>query len=175
MWSFKKEMYKTSNENTSSSIFFQNDINWVIGGTNPCSANPWVISQDKLSISYIIENSENCGGTCASLQAGTATATITVGSFDVNLNLSFEGEGELQAPNYELIKFYLNNLLLADGHAAGGNLGCQTGPIISTIHQPGPYLLLANTTYTFLIDFTTNDQLYHNGAYYTCNLILELV
>jgi hypothetical protein len=86
------------------------------------------------------------------------------------MTLAFSGIGELQDSNYELISIRLDNVLLADAHAAGGSLGCDCGPVVKTIHIPGPYLLLKNTSHEFLVNFTTNDPLYHVGCYYQINL-----
>jgi hypothetical protein len=150
-------------------------INWQTTVNNPCSSMPWTISQNNTSIRYTIIDSANCGGPCNALQSGTATATITTGSKDVNMFLQFSGIGEYQDPNYELISFYLNGILLASGNAAGGQLGCANGPIIQQIFEQPPYFLQKNTTYVFFIDFTTNDGLFHIGCFYQIDLsFLEL-
>ena len=143
---------------------------WNTTVNNPCNATPWVISNQNLKIRYNITNSVNCGGTCDSLQTGTATATITVGGVDVNMGLSFNGIGELKDPDYEKIVFKLDNVQIADAHAAGGNLGCAMGPVVQTFVTPPPYLLLANSVHTLFIDFTTNDERFHVGAFYEVDL-----
>ena len=86
------------------------------------------------------------------------------------MTLSFNGIGELQDPGYEAISFTLDDDLVAEGEAAGGNLECAMGPIIPNIIIPGPYTLPKNTFHTFVIDFTTNDAQFHVGAYYQINL-----
>ena len=147
------------------------NINWVTTVNNPCDANPWAISENNTSVRYNITDSLDCGGTCDDIQAGTATANITVGSEkDVDMYLTFSGIGELEQSNFELISFSLDDNVLATGNAAGGGLGCEMGPIVQNIIIPGPYRLEKNTSHTFLIDFTTNDQFYHVGAYYQINL-----
>lgn len=143
---------------------------WDTTVNNPCDATPWVISNQNLKIRYNITNSLNCGGTCDSLQAGTATATITVGGVDVNMGLSFNGIGELKDPDFEKIVFKLDNVQIADAHAAGGNLGCAMGPVVQTFVTPPPYLLLANSVHTLFIDFTTNDERFHVGSFYEVDL-----
>ena len=64
-------------------------LTWSTTINNPCNATPWVITNQNLKIRYNVTDSINCGGTCGSIQSGTATATITVGASDVNMGLSF--------------------------------------------------------------------------------------
>jgi hypothetical protein len=140
-------------------------------GVPSCQPSGWTISNQNLTIRYNVANSLNCGGTCNITQTGVATATITVGGVNTNLGLNFSGIGERQDANFELIKFTLNggtysNVQLARANAPGGGLGCAAGPVVQTYLVIPPYLLIANTVYTFKIDFTTNDNLYHVGAYY---------
>jgi hypothetical protein len=141
-----------------------------VEGISKCADAGWSISNGNLSIRYSISDSLNCGGTCDLTQTGTATATITVGAFDTYLGLDFEGIGELEASNYELISFRLDGVEVARGNAPGGNLDCAMGPIVETVLVPGPYLLQAGTVHTLLINFTTNDPLYHVDSYYQINL-----
>jgi hypothetical protein len=143
---------------------------WDTTVDNPCNATPWEITNANLTIRYNITNSVNCGGTCGSSQSGTATATITVGGNDVNMGLDFDGLGELQAPQFELITFKLDGVQVADAHAAGGNLGCEMGPVVKTFTQAPPYFLAANSVHTLLIEFTTADPLFHVGAFYEVDL-----
>jgi len=145
-------------------------LSWATTVNNPCSSTPWEISNNNSKIKYHIENSSNCGGSCSDLQSGTATATITVGASDVDMGLDFEGIGELQAPDYEKIEFKLDGVQVARAQAAGGGLQCAMGPVVKTFVTPPPYRLNANTSYTFFINFTTNDELFHNGAYYEVDL-----
>jgi hypothetical protein len=86
------------------------------------------------------------------------------------LSLDFEGIGELELSNYELISFRLDGTLLARGNAPGGDLEWEMGPIVETVIVPAPYLLEAGTVHTLLINFTTNDPLYHVNSYYQINL-----
>ena len=145
-------------------------LTWATTVDNPCDATPWVISNQNLKIRYNITNSLNCGGTCDVTQSGTATATITVGAVDVIMGLSFNGIGELQDADFEKITFSLDGTIIANANAAGGGLGCATGPVIQTYTTPPPYLLLAGTVHTLFIDFTTNDGFYHFGSFYEIDL-----
>jgi hypothetical protein len=147
------------------------NLTWSTTVNNPCDGSPWSITNNGRSIRYNITDSANCGGTCDSIQAGSATASIQVGSaYDAIMTLSFDGIGELEEPEFELISFTLDGDLIADGHAAGGDLGCAVGPIIPNFIIPGPYTLPKNTFHTFEINFTTNDELYHVGSYYQINI-----
>jgi len=145
-------------------------LSWVTTVNNPCNSTPWTITNNNSKIRYDIENSSNCGGTCADTQSGTATATITVGGSAVDMGLDFEGIGELESPNFEKIEFELDSVQVARAQAAGGNQGCAMGPVVKTFVQAPPYRLNANTSYTFFINFTTNDAAFHNGAYYEVDL-----
>jgi len=145
-------------------------LTWTTTVNNPCNATPWTISNNNTRIRYDIEDSANCDGTCSDVQAGTATATITVGAGAVDMNLDFEGLGEGQAPNYELISFSLDGTEVARANAAGGGLGCTMLPVVKTFTQAPPYRLNASTQYTFFINFTTNDALYHVDAFYEVDL-----
>jgi hypothetical protein len=145
-------------------------LSWNTTVNNSCNPTPWTINNANLTIRYDISNSSNCGGSCNTTQSGTATATITVGSSDVNMALDFEGIGELQDPNFENIKFTLDDVEVANAHAAGGGKGCMMGPVVKTYNVPSPYFLNANTTHTLFIEFTTSDSQYHVGAYYEINL-----
>lgn len=177
MYNFKRNIYRLSEDfdcslaGTASEVTIPvTGLNWTTTVNNPCDATPWEITNSNLTVRYDITDSTNCGGTCNSTQSGTATATITVGGVDVNMGLDFDGLGELQAPQFELIKFKLDGTQVADAHAAGGNLGCQMGPVVKTYNVPSPYLLLANSVHTLLIEFTTADSLFHVGAFYEVNL-----
>jgi hypothetical protein len=86
------------------------------------------------------------------------------------MGLDFSGIGELQASNFELITFKLDGVEVADAHAAGGGLQCQMGPVVKTFTQAPPYFLAANSVHTLLIEFTTNDNLFHVGSYYEVDL-----
>lgn len=145
-------------------------LSWSTTVSNPCNSTPWEITNTNLRIKYYVTDSTNCGGTCPSIQAGTATATITVGGSNVNMGLSFTGIGELQNPNFELITFTLDGTQVADARAAGGGLGCQMGAVVQNFTTPPPYFLAANTSHTLFINFTTNDGLYHVGSFYEIDL-----
>ena len=140
-------------------------------GFTGCTSAGWIVTNNNLSLRFNVAPSANCpGGTCGIRQIGTAIATITVGGENTNLDLDFEGMGEAESANFDKIFFYLDNVLLADGHAPGGGLGCVDGPIVATYAINPPYLLSANNVYTLRVEFDTVDNLFHVDSYYQVNL-----
>ena len=70
-----------------------------------------------------------------------------------------------------MIEFNLDGDVIGSGQAPGGGLGCASDsvtviPATPQILDPGPHSLV--------IDFTTNDGLYHVNAYYEIELKLKL-
>jgi len=122
------------------------------------------------SLQFKVEDSADCGGDNPNTQSGTAVANIQVnGSSAIILELEFSGIGEAQSAGYDLIKFQLDGDVIGDGQAPGGGLGCTSdsvtvNPAAPQTLEPGPH--------TLTIDFTTNDGLYHVGAYYEIKLKL---
>ena len=122
------------------------------------------------SLQFKVEDSANCGGNNSNTQNGTAIANIQVtGSEPITLELEFSGIGEAESAGYDLIKFELDGVVIGDGHAPGGGLGCASdsvavNPASPKSLDPGPH--------TLIIDFTTNDGLYHVDAYYEIKLKL---
>jgi hypothetical protein len=141
-------------------------------GFTGCQMAGWVVTNNNLSIRFNVAPSSfaPCTGTCGIRQLGTAIATITVGDEDTFLDLDFNGLGEAQAPDFDKMFFYLDNVLLADGHAPGGGKGCVDEPIVTTYAINPPYLLLANTVYVLRIEFDTVDSLFHVESFYQVNL-----
>lgn len=146
-------------------------LSWQTTVNNPCNATPWEITNNNLNIRYNIEDSANCGGTCADIQSGTATATITVGTDDVLMGLDFNGIGEAQDAGFERIRFLLDGTLVASAQSNNFDLGCtEFRPVSKTFNTAPPYFLAAGSTHTLLIDFTTGDELYHVGCFYEVQL-----
>jgi hypothetical protein len=122
------------------------------------------------SLQFKVEDSANCGGNNSNTQNGTAIANIQVtGSEPITLELEFSGIGEAESAGYDLIKFELDGIVIGDGHAPGGGLGCASdsvavNPASPKSLDPGPH--------TLIIDFTTNDGQYHVDAYYEIKLKL---
>jgi hypothetical protein len=78
--------------------------------------------------------------------------------------------GEAQATDFDKMRFVLDGVEVSNGHAPGGGLGCVDGPIVQTINVAPPYLLLANTVHTLLLDFDTVDALFHLDSFYQATL-----
>ncbi len=122
------------------------------------------------SLQFKVEDSEDCGGDNPNTQQGTATANIEItGSSPVALELDFSGIGEAQSAGYDLIKFILNGEVIGDGQAPGGGLGCASD---SVLVNPADQQTLEPGSHTLVIDFTTNDGMYHVDAYYEIALTL---
>jgi hypothetical protein len=122
------------------------------------------------SLQFKVEDSQDCGGENPNTQRGTATANIQItGSSPVNLDIEFSGIGEAQSAGYDLIKFILNGEVIGDGQAPGGGLGCVSD---SVLVNPANQQTLEPGSHTLVIDFTTNDGMYHVDAYYEIELKL---
>ncbi len=124
------------------------------------------------SLQFKVEDSANCGGSNPDEQRGKATADIQInGETPVVLDIDFSGIGEAQSAGYDLIEFKLNGSIIGSGQAPGGGLGCTSDsvtviPANQQTLNPGPHSLI--------IDFTTNDGLFHVDAYYEIKLKLRL-
>ena len=124
------------------------------------------------SLQFKVEDSQDCGGENPNTQRGTATANIQItGSSPVNLDIEFSGIGEAQSAGYDLIKFILNGEVIGDGQAPGGGLGCVSD---SVLVNPADQQTLEPGSHTQIIDFTTNDGMYHVDAYYEIELKLSV-
>lgn len=146
------------------------NINWHTTVNNPCDATPWTISPSNLTVRYDVSDSLNCGGTCDSIQSGTAVATIQTGPTDLNLTITVTGLAELQIAGYERLPIIIDGIEVQTYMAAGGLLGCAMGAPTSVTYVPGPYTFLAGSAHTVEIDFSTLDANYHTGAYYEVTL-----
>jgi len=141
-----------------------------------CGIGGWDISNQGLLIRYIVQDSTNCGGCNPNVQTGTASATINTGLNSYYFYYELRGIAEYQNANYELMDLYIaktgipivTKLVSASGKEEG--LGCVSGEAEQTVFVPPPYTLDSNSTYTFSLNFTTNDPLYHVGCYYECAL-----
>jgi hypothetical protein len=156
----------------------QIDINWNLSTTGLVPGYPggWYLGNNDKSITYIVQDSDNCGGPNPNVQTGLAIATFNPGASDFNFFYTLTGKGEPELPNFEIMNLYIdggtyNNLWLVNAHAPGGDKGCAPAEeIVATTYVPPPLLLQKNNIYTFTLDFTTNDAAYHVGAFYTCTL-----
>ena len=124
------------------------------------------------SLQFKVEDSANCGGNNSNTQYGTATANIQVaGSNPITLELEFSGIGEAQSTGYDKIEFILDDEIIGSGEAPGGGLGCTSD---SVIVNPASPQSLNPGPHTLIINFTTNDALYHVDAFYEITLKLSV-
>ena len=136
-------------------------------------ASPWTIINGGLGLRLDWEDDQNCRSHNPYTQYATATCQITVPKAMI-MTVNWSGMGETQDPNYELMSLYVNGGLVGSAHAPGGGQGCAgMGPVIS--NPPPPQQVLLNPgPHTLFIDATTNDPLYHFGAWYRFDLTFEL-
>ncbi len=158
------------------------DQGFIAGGQNgaarayddPASvpASPWTILNNGLGLRLDWEDDNNCAGFNPNTQRATATAIITV-PVDTIMTVDWSGLGETQAPNFELMSLSVDGMLVGSAHAPGGGQGCSPmGPVVSDPPPPQQVLLTAGE-HTLFIDATTNDPLYHFGAFYQFGLTFE--
>lgn len=136
-------------------------------------ASPWSILNNGLGLRLDWEDDQNCRSHNPYTQYATATCQVTVPKAMI-MTVNWSGMGETQDPNYELMSLYVNGGLVGSAHAPGGGQGCAgMGPVIS--NPPPPQQVLLNPgPHTLFIDATTNDPLYHFGAWYRFDLTFEL-
>ncbi len=138
-------------------------------------ASPWSILNNGRSLRLDWEDDNNCRYHNPYTQHATATCEIIVPR-DTLMTVAWSGMGETQDPNYELMSLYVDGGLVGSAHAPGGKLGCAGGmaPVVSN-PPPPQQVLLTTGPHTLHIDATTNDPLYHFGAWYRFDLTFEEV
>ena len=135
-------------------------------------ASPWSILNDGLGLRLDWEDDENCQNHNPYTQYATATAVIVVPRA-VIMTITWSGEGETQDPDFELMSLFVNGNLVGSAHAPGGGQGCAAmGPVVSD-PAPPQQVTLQPGTHTLFIDATTNDPLYHFGAWYRFDLTFQ--
>lgn len=132
-------------------------------------ASPWSILNGGLGLRLDWEDDTNCRSHNPYTQYATATCEFTVPQAMI-MTVNWSGMGETQDPNYELMSLYVDGGLVGSAHAPGGQQGCAgMGPVVSNPPPPQQVLLTAGPHVLF-IDATTNDPLYHFGAWYRFDL-----
>ena len=160
------------------SDFIPLSLSWSTSQNNVISGIPggWVIENDGRSIRFVIQNSFNCGGPNNSVQSGNAVVTIVTGTQGYKFNPILSGLGEAQDSGFENMTLNLNGTDILRSTSAGGKLECSANiPVIQTALVAPPYTLQPNTTNTFTLSFTTQDNFYHVNAFYLLNLTFELL
>ena len=133
-------------------------------------ASPWTILSDGLGLRLDWEDDRNCRDHNPNTQSATATCEIVVPR-PLVMTVTWSGVGETEASNFELMSLHVNGDLVGSAHAPGGNLSCGggMGPVVSD-PAPPQQVTLEPGTHTLFIDATTNDPLYHFGAWYRFDL-----
>ena len=155
------------------------DLGFINGGQNgalrsyddPASvaASPWTILNAGLGLRLDWEDDNNCRNHNPNTQSATATAIITV-PVDTIMTVDWSGLGETQAANFELMSLSVDGALVGSANAPGGGQGCAAmGPVVSN-PPPPQQVTLATGQHTLTITATTNDALYHFGAFYQFGL-----
>lgn len=140
-------------------------IEWT---TETDNDGEWLIINDGKTIRFDIEDSFNCGGTNSLEQTGLATASVTT-TEEFALTIDIIGIAELEDAGFELMRVSIDGVLVISATSNQDDLGCAMGPVDVTTLVAQPYLL-APGDHNFQITFTTNDGLYHVGAFYELNL-----
>ncbi len=135
-------------------------------------ASPWTIQNGGLGLRLDWEDDNNCAGFNPNTQRATATAAIVV-PVDTIMTVTWSGVGETEAPNFELMSLSVDGMLVGEAHAPGGGQGCgPMGPVVSD-PPPPQQVMLTPGEHTLTITATTNDPLYHVGAWYQFGLTFE--
>jgi len=137
-------------------------------------AGGWQILNSGRRIRFTVQDSGNCGGVNNFTQRGTATATIITGADVYKFNPTLTGFGEAEDPGFENMRLFLNGTLIRRATSTGGDLGCVPSvPVNQIILVPGPYIIPANTSTVFTLEFSTSDSLFHINAFYELDLFFE--
>ena len=148
-------------------------VEWYTEQSGIVADGGWQISDSGRRIRFQVEKSFNCGGYNSNTQTGLAIGSIDTGDSSYDFDPILSGIGERENSNYDIMRLSLNGTLIVSSHAPGGGLGCVPGgPVVTSTIVPPPYFLAANTTHTFRLDFTTNDNLFNgNEMFYLCDLV----
>ena len=160
------------------------DVGFIAGGQNGAArayndpadvpASPWTILNDGLGLRLDWEDDNNCRNYNPNTQSATATAIITV-PVDTIMTVDWAGLGETQVPNFELMSLSVDGALVGSANAPGGGQGCAAmGTVVSNPPPPQQVTLTAGE-HTLAITATTNDPLYHFGAFYQFGLSFQEV
>ncbi len=155
------------------------DQGFIDGGQNgalrayddPASvtASPWTILNGGLGLRLDWEDDLNCRSHNPNTQTATATAAITV-PVNMIMTIDWSGLGEVEDPDFELMSLSVDAVLVGSAHAPGGSQGCAPmAPVVSSPPPPQQVTLTAGA-HTLTINATTNDELYHFGAFYQFDL-----
>ena len=139
-------------------------IKWTTSQKGIKNKGGWKIKDDGRRIRFDVEDSKNCGGSNNNIQSGVAKATITVGE-DYTFIPTIEGIAELHMTGFEEMTVKLNGKVTVRATSKGGMKFCKMGPVNMSVNTPPPYILTPGK-HTFELEFTTGDEMYHDGSYY---------
>lgn len=146
-----------------------------------------LVNNNPLGLRWDYEDDENCsvGQTEAFsywnpyTQTGFARCKVRILSEQYRrMLITWEGMGERQSSSYESMTFRYKKesapsfTTAGTAHAPGGGLGCEggMGPVVSDPAPPVFIDLEVGEVYDIEIQTSSNDPLYHNGAYYQFTL-----
>lgn len=146
-----------------------------------------LVNNNPLGLRWDYEDDENCaaGQTEAFAywnpytQTGYARCKVRILSEQYRrMLITWEGMGERQSSSFESMTFRYKKesassfTTAGTAHAPGGGLGCVggMGPVVSDPTPPVFIDLEVGEVYDIEIQTSSNDSLYHNGAYYQFTL-----
>lgn len=163
------------------------EFEWQSYTANGFIANPPPVTLGANSIRIDYEDSSNCGGPNPDTQTVEALGTFTTSSTTV-LSAHITGLAELQNGTFDMVVWLVKRpgdadyVLLARGQSTALGLGCEMGPlrwdyVSPEVAQAGDtfYLTCPSGVTNIKVIGTTNDGLYHVGAFhnveFTCSEI----
>eukprot|EP00008_Paramoeba_atlantica_P003277 CAMPEP_0201475070 /NCGR_PEP_ID=MMETSP0151_2-20130828/549_1 /ASSEMBLY_ACC=CAM_ASM_000257 /TAXON_ID=200890 /ORGANISM="Paramoeba atlantica, Strain 621/1 / CCAP 1560/9" /LENGTH=1195 /DNA_ID=CAMNT_0047855077 /DNA_START=32 /DNA_END=3619 /DNA_ORIENTATION=- len=162
-WDFSDSGYNAGGNGGAPRSYDSDTISSVVGPA-------WSLFTDTLL--WSIEDSTNCGGSNSNTQVASATGSFVAessGKFIIN----YEGYGERQDTTFDTLTVYFDDDQISFARSPGGGQGCDgVGPVVS--NPPTPISVdFDEGEHTILLEGDTEDSLYHVGAYYLCQVILE--
>jgi hypothetical protein len=124
-------------------------------------------SGDGWSVRIGFEDSENCGGPNANTQSGTASRRVCL-STPQRLTISMTGLVETQNAGFEEAEARVNGQVVASGgsYEEGGGCTMREATANGSIDLPAGEHLIE-------LSASTNDPLYHVGAYWQFDFTWE--
>lgn len=124
-------------------------------------------SGDGWSVRISFEDSYVCGGPNANTQSGTASRRVCLNA-PKRLTVHMTGNVERQDFGFEYGETRVNGAVIASGGSVGEGLGCA----MTTVNADGSIDLPAGE-HLIELSASTNDPLYHVGAYWQFDFTWE--
>jgi hypothetical protein len=148
---------------------------WTLVTNNPCSANPWIVSDGGKTIRYNFADSADCGGSCSAIQQGSASAIIAPSSLTRTLVFNIVGLVEHQNGEFDFAFLDIDDgaggetrLISSQGRELAKE--CAMGEPDVTYESGQTFELLPDTSYTLIFSVDTADGNYHKSAFYELEL-----